>query len=97
MISDLAITKVKIAAMTETGYYVTATTPPINEWFSTYLYSALTANSIQISYVMFWNNSKDGYWVPTPTATNAADFKTFAAKPKSALINTLPKMYELPK
>ncbi len=97
MISDLAITKVKIAAMTETGYYVTATTLPISEWFSSYLYGALTDNSIQISYVMFWNNSKDGYWVPTPTATNAADFKTFAAKTKSALVNTLPKMYELPK
>lgn len=97
MMSDLAITKVKIAAMTETGYYVTATTPPINEWFSTYLQSALTNNNIQISYVMFWNNSTDGYWVPTPTASNASDFKTFATKSKSALVNGLPKMYELPK
>ncbi|PZX94896.1 beta-mannosidase [Flavobacterium aquariorum] len=96
MLSDLATTKVKIAAMTETGYRVTATVAPVTNWFSTYLYNTLTANSIQISYVMFWNNNLDGYYVPTPTASNAADFKTFATKSKSALVNTLPSMYVLP-
>ncbi|REH01186.1 glycoside hydrolase family 26 protein [Flavobacterium aquicola] len=97
MISDLAIDKVKIAAMTETGYRVTSTTAPVTNWFSTYLYNALTANNIQISYVVFWTNDTDGYYVPTPTAANATDFKTFTAKTKSALVNSLPKMYELPK
>ncbi|HSD08513.1 glycoside hydrolase family 26 protein [Flavobacterium sp.] len=97
ILSDLAITKVKIAAMTETGYRVTTSVSPVTDWFSTYLYNTLTANSIQISYMMFWNNSQDGYYVPTPSATNAADFKTFATKTKSALLNTLPKMYEMPK
>lgn len=96
MVSDLAKTKVKIAAMTETGYRVTATIPPVTNWFSAYLYSALTANNIEVSYVMFWNNNADGYYVPTPTASNVADFKTFAAKSKSALVNTLPNMYVLP-
>ena len=97
MISDLAVAKVKIAALTETGYQVTTTTPIINGWFSTYLYNALTANSVEISFVMFWNNTTSGYWVPTPTDSNAADFKTFATKSKSVLVNTLPKMYVLPK
>jgi len=97
MISDLAVTKVKIAALTETGYQVTTTTPAISNWFSTYLYNALTANSVEISFVMFWNNTTSGYWVPTPTESNVADFKTFATKPKSVLVNTLPKMYILPK
>ena len=97
MISDLAVAKVKIAALTETGYQVTSTTPAINGWFSTYLYNVLTANSVEISFVMFWNNTTSGYWVPTPTDSNAADFKTFATKPKSVLVNTLPKMYILPK
>jgi mannan endo-1,4-beta-mannosidase len=95
MISDLAVTKVKIAALTETGYQVTATTPAVNGWFSTYLYNALTSNNLEISFVMFWNNTTSGYWVPTPTDSNAQDFKTFAAKPKSVLVNTLPKMYIL--
>jgi len=103
MISNMALDKVKIAALTETGYRVTATTPSIDNWFSSYLYSALNDNPtfdlqiISISYVMFWNNNLDGYYVPNGSVSNAADFKTFAAKPKSALLNSLPKMYELPK
>lgn len=97
IISDLAKTKVKITALTETGYQVTNAKMPITDWFSNYLYNALTSNDIQVSYVMFWNNTKDGYYVPNGSVSNAADFKTFAAKPKSALLNSLPKMYELPK
>lgn len=96
MVSDLAKTKVKIAAMTETGYQVTAANTAITGWFSNYLYHTLTANNIEVSFVMFWNNSNNGYYVPTPTATNAADFSTFTTKPKSVLINTLPSMYVLP-
>ena len=97
IISDLAIKKVKIAALTETGYQVTSTKPPVTDWFSAYLYSALTSNNIEVSYVLFWVNSKDAYFVPNGTVSNAADFKTFSLKPKSALVNSLPKMYELPK
>jgi len=96
MVSDLAKTKVKIAAMTETGYQVTSSNTAVTGWFSNYLYNTLTANSIEISFVMFWNNSNTAYYVPTPSATNAADFTSFATKPKSVLINTLPKMYVLP-
>jgi mannan endo-1,4-beta-mannosidase len=96
MVSDLAITKVKIAAMTETGYQVTSSNTAISGWFSTYLYNALTANSAEISFVMFWNNTSNGYYVPTPEASNAADFTSFTTKPKSALVNSLPKMYVLP-
>ena len=97
IISDYAKSKVKIAALTETGYRVTSSTPPVTNWFSTYLYSALTSNSIEVSYVMFWNNNSDGYYVPNGSVSNTADFKTYSTKTKSALVNSLPKMYELPK
>jgi mannan endo-1,4-beta-mannosidase len=102
MIGSLAANKVKISALTETGYQVTATKSPVTDWFSTYLYGAISNvqgydSTISISYVMFWNNTKDGYYVPNGSVSNAADFKTFATKPKSALLNSLPKMYELPK
>jgi len=50
-----------------------------------------------VSYVMFWNNNSDGYYVPNGSVSNAADFKTFSTKTKSALLNSLPKMYEMPK
>jgi mannan endo-1,4-beta-mannosidase len=97
IISDLAKIKVKIAALSETGFRVTSANTPITDWFSNYLYSALTSNSIEISYVMFWNNNTDGYYVPNGSVSNANDFKAFSSKPKSALVNSLPKMYELPK
>lgn len=97
ILSDYAKTKVKIAALTETGYRVTSTTPAITDWFSSLLYNALTKNDIQISYVMFWNNNTDGYYVPNNSVSNAADFKTYSLKTKSALVNSLPKMYEMPK
>jgi mannan endo-1,4-beta-mannosidase len=97
MISDLAISKVKIAAMTETGWYIDSKNSPITGWFSDILYSTLTNNKIEISYVVFWGNSKDGYYVPTPTASNVQDFKDFTVKSKSTLLNTLPSIYLLPK
>lgn len=97
IISDYAKAKVKIAALTETGFRVTSSIPPVNNWFSTYLYSALTSNDIEVSYVMFWNNNTDGYYVPNGSVSNASDFKTFGTKTKVALANSLPKMYELPK
>jgi mannan endo-1,4-beta-mannosidase len=95
-LSDLAIEKKKIAALTETGYRVTSSIQPIPNWFSTYLYNAMTNNNVQIGFVMFWSNGNGGYYVPTPTASNAADFQSFVIKPKIVLENTLPEMYILP-
>lgn len=96
LISDLAISKNKIAALTETGYRVTPTTPAINNWFSTYLYDAITNNNLQIAYVMFWNNTSSGYYVPTPGTPNVADFQNFTLKSKIILQNNISKMYSFP-
>ncbi len=96
VISDLAKAKGKVAAMTETGYQVTPSIAPITGWFSTYMYNALTANNIQIAFVMFWGNGGTSYYVPAPTCTNASDFVDFTNKPKSVLLNKLPSMYVMP-
>ncbi len=96
VISDMAIARVKIAAMTETGYQVTLTNAPIAGWFSNYVYSALTANAIEMAFVMFWGNGGDNYYVPAPTCANASDFIEFCNKPKALLVNELPDMYILP-
>lgn len=96
MISDLAIEKVKIAALTETGYQVTASNNPIPDWFSNYLYSSLTINNPQIGYVMFWNNTQNAYYVPTPGRPNLSDFVTFSQKSRFVLQPNLPNMYTLP-
>ncbi|AWM14791.1 beta-mannosidase [Flavobacterium sediminis] len=96
MLSDLAIAKKKIAALSETGYQVSNANPPINGWFSNYLYTALTDQNIQIAYTMFWYNTQDAYYVPTPTNSNVNDFVDFTNKPKTTLVNNLPNLYQLP-
>ncbi len=96
IISDLAIDKVKIAALTETGYRVTSGTSPIANLFSTYYYSTLTNNDVEIGFVMYWNNNNDGYYTPTPGTSDAADFIEFTNKEGALLQNELPDMYNLP-
>jgi mannan endo-1,4-beta-mannosidase len=96
VVSDLAKTKVKIAAMTETGYQITPSNTPVSGWFSNYVYNTLTANDIEIAFVMFWGNSGDSYFVPAPSCSNASDFVSFTNKPEALLQNELPDMYSIP-
>ena len=93
MISDLAKTKVKVAAMTETGYQVTSTNSPMGGFFTTSIFNAMTQNDVQVAYVMFWANTETGYYV----GPASADFKTFAQKSESVLQNNIPNMYSMPK
>ncbi|NMH27418.1 glycoside hydrolase family 26 protein [Flavobacterium silvaticum] len=93
-LSALAYQKVKIAALTETGYRVTNTIPPVDGWFTDYLYAAMNEHDIQLAYVMFWNNSADGYYVPIPSSPNASDFISFSIKPGMQLVNNLPELYQ---
>lgn len=95
VVSDLAKARVKIAALTETGYQVNSTKPPISGWFSNFLYNSLTANNIEIGFVMLWVNSTNSYYVPTPSTSNVQDFIDFSNKPKSVLLNKLPSMYTI--
>lgn len=96
VVSDLAIEKTKIAAMSETGYQITPSTTPVTGWFSNYIYNTLTANDIEIAFVMFWGNGGDNYFVPAPSSSNASDFVNFTNKPKALLQNELPDMYTIP-
>ncbi|WP_051590637.1 glycoside hydrolase family 26 protein [Flavobacterium daejeonense] len=95
ILSDLAKQRNKIAALTETGYQITFTKDPIEGFFSKYMYNALTANNIAISYVMFWENSEDAYFVPQPNMPDTADFVEFTSKPKALLSNKLPDLYKI--
>ena len=95
MISDLAKEKVKIAALTETGYRVTAQTPPINQFFSGFMYNALTGNNVELAFVMFWNNNEDGYYVPPAGQADTQDFINFAEKEETVLQADLQNMYRI--
>lgn len=95
MVSDLAIEKVKIAAMTETGVFVPNSTLPAH-FYSQDLYEVLTNNEIQIGFMMFWSNSENVYTVPVPGVQGADDFLKFIQKEEPVLLNEMPDMYNLP-
>lgn len=95
MVSDLAKEKVKIAAMTETGYRITSSTSPLNGFFTNSIYKAMTDNDVELAFVMFWNNNQDGYYVPPAGQSNTQDFVDFTLKTESVLVNTIPTMYTI--
>lgn len=97
IVSTLALERVKIAALTESCYFVTpGENTPISGFYSEYLYDAVTKNNVQIGFMMFWNNNLDSYCVPPPGQSSTNDFIEFANKPASALASDLPDMYNLP-
>ncbi|QEE48160.1 beta-mannosidase [Flavobacterium alkalisoli] len=96
MVSDLAISKHKIAALTETGYQINSLSSPVDHFFSDYIYSALTYSDVEVAFVMFWANSQNGYYVPPSGQQDTQDFVTFANKTESVLQNNIPDMYNLP-
>ncbi|AYO56877.1 hypothetical protein CO230_01240 [Chryseobacterium sp. 6424] len=89
MISDLAVQKNKIAALTETVYSSSNTTPRTAANFTDLVFPAITNNNIKISYINFWSNYQDNYFVPTPATPYATDFKNFTLKPKMTLQNNI--------
>ncbi len=96
IISSLAITKNKVAALTETCYFVTpGTNSPIPNFYSERLFNTLTDNDIEISYMMFWSNSENSYCTPTPGQSSLDDFMNFIGKPETLLVDELPNMYTI--
>ena len=97
ILTSLADEKVKIAALTESCYFVTpGETNPIPGFYANNLYGALTQNNVEIGFMMFWTNSLDTYCTPTPGQSSTDDFIEFISKPEPLLANDLPDMYSLP-
>ena len=96
MVSDIAHAKVKVAAMTETGWQVSSGNPVIPAFFNTNIYTAMTANDVQLAFVMFWNNTATGYYVPPAGQSNTQDFIDFTKRAESVLQNNIPDMYIMP-
>ena len=96
VLTNLAKDKMKIVALTETGYRVDATHNPISGLYSTYMYSAVTNNNVEVAYMMFWYNYDDGYYTPVPGESDANDFVNFYNKEETVFQNNLPDLYTLP-
>ncbi|GGB76384.1 mannan endo-1,4-beta-mannosidase [Flavobacterium suaedae] len=97
MVSDLAIGKVKVAALSETGYRVTADNSPISGFFNTNIYNAMTNNNVELAFVMFWSNGGGGYYVPPAGQSNTQDFVDFTQREETVLQNDIPDMYTISK
>ena len=96
IISDLAKTKNKIAALTETGYVSSNSVARTAAHFTTLVYPAITNNNIEIAYICFWANSEKEYFVPTPGTSYENDFKNFSMMSKMKLQTGLTKsLYKL--
>ncbi|WP_373056520.1 glycoside hydrolase family 26 protein [Zunongwangia sp. H14] len=97
VVSDLAKERFKVAALTETGYFVTpGQTALAPDFYSENIYNLLTNNEINIGFMMFWQNYSDSYAVPVPGAEGDDDFMDFIAKEEILLADDLPNMYLLP-
>jgi len=96
IISNLASTKVKIAALTESCDFRTDGQPD-SDFYSKDLYGVLTKNKVEIGFMMFWSNNQNTYCTPPPNQRgDADDFLTFVNKPDVLLANDLPALYALP-
>ncbi len=96
VVSDLALETVKIAAFTETGYFVDPDQNSLSpNFYSENLYRILTDNNIELGYMMFWQNYNDSYTVPAPGLPGENDFLEFIAKEEVILLNNMNDMYTL--
>lgn len=97
IISTLANERVKIAALSESGYQVNdGQVEDISGFYSNYLYNALTKDDVKIGFIMFWYNGSDYYYTPVPGLNSTDDFIDFVDQPASWLADDLPDMYSLP-
>lgn len=91
IISDYAIRKNKVAALTETGL----SRLPQSDWFTGLLQKALQNNTPQLAYVLVWANTKDHFWTPYKGHPAEADFIKFKQSSYVHFGDEMPKMYEI--
>lgn len=79
IISDYAKKNKKVAALTETGFRVTAggTLSP-SDFFTSIMLKSFLKEDLELAFMMFWGNNEGGYYVPSPGTSGAQDFLKFA-------------------
>lgn len=96
IISDLSKAKGKIAALTESCYFIRpGEVAPIPGFYANNLFNALTQNEVELSFMMFWSNNQSQYCTPPPSEPGFGDFMDFINKPTTLLANDLPPMYTI--
>ena len=94
IISDIAKRHKKIAALTEVGY---RKEPIPAALYTDYYGKAFADPSLEIAFLMFWRQGKEGgsnYFTPPPHAPTADDFKAFLGSPRMLLLPDVGNVYE---
>lgn len=93
IISDLAIKKNKLAALTETGLE----SIPNPKWWTEALLKVLKSEDIQLAYVLVWRNdatSPTHFYAPFPGQISAPDFLEFYNDSYTLFENDLTNIYK---
>ncbi len=93
IVSDYAISKNKLAALTETGLSNLSK----SDWFTENLLKALKTNNIQMSYVLLWANITNAFWTPYKGHLAAADFIKFKNDTYVMFGQEMPQVYKMSK
>lgn len=93
IVSDEAITRNKVAALTETG--LEGIPDPV--WWTKTLLRLLKNQKLELSYVMVWRNAYDNpthYYAPFPGQVSAKDFIKFRKDKYTLFENDLDNIYK---
>jgi mannan endo-1,4-beta-mannosidase len=91
LVSDYALAKKKVAALTETGLQ----NLPMTNWYTQKLLKILQYQSIDLAYVLVWANTTSAFWTPYPGHAATADFQQFKANPYLLFNDKLPNVYKI--
>ncbi|MGV9197451.1 MAG: glycoside hydrolase family 26 protein [Promethearchaeia archaeon] len=97
LVVNLARSRGKIAALTETGFHGGLNQADNPNWFTEVLLDAIKGDKMakKIAYVLTWaNHHYESPWIPYPGHQNAEDFKQFFANDLTVFQDTLPEMYD---
>lgn len=84
IVKDIATTKNKLYAFTETGLEAI----PTEKWFTQELYPNIENSGI--AWILFWrNHTKTHHYMPYKNHSSENDFKTFASKPKTLFLKDI--------
>jgi mannan endo-1,4-beta-mannosidase len=91
LVSDYAIAKKKVAALTETGLQNLSMT----NWYTQKLLKILQYQNIDLAYVLVWANTTNAFWTPYPGHAAVGDFQQFKSSPYIIFNDKLPNVYKI--
>jgi mannan endo-1,4-beta-mannosidase len=92
IVSDYAVKKNKLAALTETGLATISKT----DWYTQTLLKALQNTKLELAFAMVWANTKTAYYTPYKGHAAENDFISFKNNPYVIFGSEMPAVYKMP-